>query len=753
MAKTVDDLQINVTVQGTAQIQETVTHTDNLDASTKRVSDTMRNSGQNIRNVAYQIQDLSVQIAGGTSAFVALGQQVPQLLGSFGTMGIVIGAVAAITIPLLQAGLKIVGIDMRSLKERTDDLTSSVKALKEAQQQNLPTLEGLRGSYGSLSEEAKRFFEINEQLKQQKVYSDLSTSISQLKKDFGFMNNEIDLTTKSSQAMGEAMMGAAINNAWLSVKAYMLGLTAEQAREVAKQIKNIDASNPEKAASTINNILEYLKTLGPEADNFRRKFEETYVPMIKMNEALIEQKRNIKAAAEEATRLSASLMNKQAGTITNAGEARRNFDQITAIGIESAAKIREFNIQAQEKTSKDQVNRSGEMAAFANKTNAERINAEKDFYKAQNETFYGQQLSNEKRERSLDLERKVNDLKLGQTESLNYQSILEENSLRNIHEQVEANLAIEELYRKNLITRQRANQLEEQAAGIRRQADKTTEQQIAKTKSENERSIRVQVENMILANSERTRSFELEKQIAGMSTNAQNYKRKELELENSRLRTINDIRNNARLSDAEKLDAIQRINQEYDYGLNLARQELEYRKQMDNDIVAGAADRIKSIRESFTAFKVGGQMIDSVFNNMNSAIDNFVDKGKFSFSDFANSVIRDLIRIQMKQAATNILSQTLGFLGLSGRAGGGPVDSGSPYIVGENGPELFIPKSAGDIIPNNMMGNGTPAGGTYVNYTINAVDSLSFKQMLAKDPTFLYALTEQGKKSVPSTRR
>lgn len=38
------------------------------------------------------------------------------------------------------------------------------------------------------------------------------------------------------------------------------------------------------------------------------------------------------------------------------------------------------------------------------------------------------------------------------------------------------------------------------------------------------------------------------------------------------------------------------------------------------------------------------------------------------------------------------------------RAEGGPVSSGSPYIVGENGPELFIPGSNGSISPNGSFG-------------------------------------------------
>jgi len=42
-----------------------------------------------------------------------------------------------------------------------------------------------------------------------------------------------------------------------------------------------------------------------------------------------------------------------------------------------------------------------------------------------------------------------------------------------------------------------------------------------------------------------------------------------------------------------------------------------------------------------------------------------------------------------------------------GRASGGPVQGMSPYMVGEKGPELFIPAGQGNIIPNNKMAGGT----------------------------------------------
>lgn len=58
---------------------------------------------------------------------------------------------------------------------------------------------------------------------------------------------------------------------------------------------------------------------------------------------------------------------------------------------------------------------------------------------------------------------------------------------------------------------------------------------------------------------------------------------------------------------------------------------------------------------------------------------------------------------------------------IPGRALGGSVSSGSPYIVGERGAELFVPNTSGSIVPNNKMGSGM-----VINLTVNgALDSES----------------------------
>jgi hypothetical protein len=51
------------------------------------------------------------------------------------------------------------------------------------------------------------------------------------------------------------------------------------------------------------------------------------------------------------------------------------------------------------------------------------------------------------------------------------------------------------------------------------------------------------------------------------------------------------------------------------------------------------------------------------------------------------------------------------------RAAGGPVSSNSPYIVGEKGPELFVPSASGRIVPNSQMSGGgnAPANNIIIN--------------------------------------
>lgn len=96
------------------------------------------------------------------------------------------------------------------------------------------------------------------------------------------------------------------------------------------------------------------------------------------------------------------------------------------------------------------------------------------------------------------------------------------------------------------------------------------------------------------------------------------------------------------------------------------------------------------------------------------------------------ALARDILQVFLRLAVTNqIINAIFGAsgLGLGGkgftplptigtRANGGPVSAGSPYLVGERGPELFVPKGSGTVMPNG-------AGGTNVNVTYNIASGVS----------------------------
>lgn len=95
---------------------------------------------------------------------------------------------------------------------------------------------------------------------------------------------------------------------------------------------------------------------------------------------------------------------------------------------------------------------------------------------------------------------------------------------------------------------------------------------------------------------------------------------------------------------------------------------------------------------------------------------------KDAFRSMAADIIRQLYRVLVVQQmvgsfdfATGEGSGLAGFIGgLFKRENGGPVSAGTPYLVGEKGPELFVPSSNG-----NVMSNKQTMGGTTVVQNIN----------------------------------
>ncbi len=122
--------------------------------------------------------------------------------------------------------------------------------------------------------------------------------------------------------------------------------------------------------------------------------------------------------------------------------------------------------------------------------------------------------------------------------------------------------------------------------------------------------------------------------------------------------------------------------------------------------------------------------------------------GKADFDDLGRHIQQVLAKALVQKFITGPI------LAAFGLASGGPAKQGQPYIVGEEGPELFVPNHSGTVIPNHALNNahrgGGMGGGQQVTYNINAVDTQSFQQALARDPEFLFSVTQRGARSLPS---
>jgi len=198
----------------------------------------------------------------------------------------------------------------------------------------------------------------------------------------------------------------------------------------------------------------------------------------------------------------------------------------------------------------------------------------------------------------------------------------------------------------------------------------------------------------------------------------------------------------------KETEATERLRQNY---INLADPLQKYRVQLDeinklradgklsaeqaleaewqvNEAMDETAKKMMGIKEVGTdTFAELTAAVQGWGRQFTDTLADMVMTGKANFGDLANSIVRDLVRIQIqKNITTPLVNAGTGILdkifsgGSSGadsfdwmpsyggeRAGGGNVDPSKFYLVGENGPELFSPGASGSIIPNNAIGGGS----------------------------------------------
>lgn len=122
-----------------------------------------------------------------------------------------------------------------------------------------------------------------------------------------------------------------------------------------------------------------------------------------------------------------------------------------------------------------------------------------------------------------------------------------------------------------------------------------------------------------------------------------------------------------------------------------------------------AEEAARQMQQSFAAF-----LFDPFQDGLRGMLRGFVD--------MIRQMLAQIISQQLLVAFFGMFTGGTGFLAnfskaaissIEGRASGGSVSAGRPYIVGERGPELFVPGSSGGIVPNGAMMGGMTVAPVY----------------------------------------
>lgn len=177
-------------------------------------------------------------------------------------------------------------------------------------------------------------------------------------------------------------------------------------------------------------------------------------------------------------------------------------------------------------------------------------------------------------------------------------------------------------------------------------------------------------------------------------------------------------------------DAMTRANSE------LINRQIAYNKQMEDLMMTNVPAAQKSVdalaRSSMKAAEYLAQMSGKVAEKGDAELAGGVGVGLAGayaggkFGAAVGTAIAPGIGTAVGAVLGGLVGGGLGYLGgtelgkkadqASGpeaRAVGGPVSKSTPYLVGEKGPEIFVPKAAGDIVPNNRLGTGAAIGDNF----------------------------------------
>lgn len=265
-----------------------------LGDTTQKQTTKLRGFGTGAQQVGYQIQDMIVQIQGGTSAFVAIGQQGSQLAGAFGPGGAVIGAIIALSAAVGGTLYKALG----GAKISAEELQESAKTLEDVLQKNKDGVYELSDGFvklandtGTASQALARFYE---------AQSATVTQTEGAKEAITDLVDSLDTWTNGS-AIG-AQRSLELGQQTSSLTGYIedlsdkFGITNQEAEALVPLLASV-----QKNASPEN-----IKALSDETARLNDKYQGTNSELVKFNGELFKNIGQMQDAASKADALSGS---------------------------------------------------------------------------------------------------------------------------------------------------------------------------------------------------------------------------------------------------------------------------------------------------------------------------------------------------------------------------------------------------------------------------------------------------------------
>ena len=630
-------------------LEATGSQTKKYSSAIHEAADAKKNFQYNLRNVGYQVQDFSVQMAAGTSATQALAQQLPQLLSGFGTMGVVLGAIAAVGIPVAVAAFTALNGDVKNLEDQIKETTSAAEAFIAANNKAGQSLEGIAESYRK--DAAPALQELYDQLKAIATI-ELDT---QVKKFTQSIINEYAPMWK--MALPEIFN--IFRDSPVEKLAKDLGLSTVEAQKLFQQLREFKEGKKtfEELTAFVTSLSLATKQATEEGQKLRNDLLQTFVKVAEAKAAKTDtekkEENDAKRLAErEAERRKAYLegLDQQIRKLKEGENAALLFEAAKQGGAEGVAKAKQIiALKDRDDALKQSIERRKQ---FEERERQEEEAATKEFYKSQ------------------------------------------EDAVKNY---------IKTLERQEQIEKDASDAGERRFAQIKRQIEST---------------------------------------------------RTPLEVYIDQIKEYNEW-----LEQSE-------INQEQWTRLtDKAYEDFNNKLKKTDDILEDIRDGFKSlgasIVDAFMSGKNAGEMFRSVlidiFKRMatkqfNQLFDMLAPQGKGLFG-FAGGFLGGGASLSDLSAAGG--GSNFAALAASGfMADGGPVQGNEAYVIGERGPELFIPNASGTIVPNHML----MGGGQTVNYNgpyianMQAIDTQSAAQFLAKNKMSVWAANQSATRSIPQSR-